>query len=182
MLYDAFFLHTRAHSRRYGVKGHNIFYEGIEGGPYGTVSKDLTATIPSIFRQGDSHKLRIHAHNCVELALKKWGSKGNYRAMNAEHKIRSVWRGGIKFHSFLSESASGWTLTWSRFRITPAIDYIKHFVLLDFDLPEISSDKVARAFFVSLCKFYNLLFLPNWTTAHRFVICVMCVLRVVGAW
>jgi len=157
-----------ASAKSYGVKGHNIFYEGIQGAPYGPVPGDPNATIPEFFRQGDAHKLKTHAQNCLDLALKKWKSSSIFFAiMEAEHRIRNTWRGGIKFYSFITRSSSGWTSHCNRFRISPAVDYMKHFLLLDFDLPAIQSDKVARSFFVSMAKFYHLLTLPNWTFAHE---------------
>jgi len=157
----------KAASRSCGAKGHNLFYEGFKGAPYGPVPADPTATIPQFFRQGGSHKLRIHAQNCIELALGKWKSREFFEAMNAEHSIRTMWRGGVKFYSFIGLSSSGWTTVWSRFRINPAIDYVKNFLLLDFDLPTIVSDKVARSFFVSMYKFYHLLTTPDWTAVHE---------------
>lgn len=80
-----------------GIKGHSIFYEGFSGLPYGPVPPDNDATIPQIFRQGDSHKLRIHAQICLELALKKWRSRDFFDAMDVEHRIRTTCPGkGLK--------------------------------------------------------------------------------------
>jgi len=91
-----------------GAKGHNIFYEGVQGPPHGPVPADPDATIPQMFRQGDSHKLRIHAHNCLELALLKWKSREFYSSMVVEHKIRTTWRGGGQIPLISCEDLYWW--------------------------------------------------------------------------
>ena len=158
----------KATAQSCGAKGHNLFYEGVRGLPYGPVPGDRDATIPEMFRQGDPHKLRIHAHNCLVLALRLFMDRDSFLTMEVNHSIRILWRGGIQFYSYLTKNAAGtYSQSWSRFRITPAIHYILYWLLLDFDLPGIVEDKVAHAFFVLMYKFYHLLSLPNWSSVHE---------------
>ena len=129
------------------------------------VLPDPSATMQCFFRLGDSHKLRIHAKNCLELALKKWGRRPILDKMAAEHSLRKDWRNAPRCYSFLSWKSDPprWITKWSRFRISPAIFYIEHWFLADFNIESVRNDWVAVEFVTSMTKFYHLLRFEKWT-------------------
>ena len=147
--------------QQYGAKGKNVFYTGCTT-KWGLAPENRDATLPWMYRQGCEHKQRIHAKNILELCLNEWKGDGTFwKHIFAEHNVRQMWRGSVTFYSFFTTTGSGLVPAWSRFRIRPAIDYILNWILVDFDVPAITNNRVAKLFFVCLYKFYKMLEFPG---------------------
>jgi hypothetical protein len=162
-------------AKEQGTWGHHCFGLGN-----GLVSN----AIPNCFQDGYNHKCRIHQQNMIELAFNLW--RGLFPHVHGLHKLRLATIGAVRFQSFIRVNTSDvYKLGFSTFRIKNAITYAgiylinlsvsvilinfvsENWSLVDFAIPEIENDWLARVWLVNWTKFIRMQTLPKWCPADK---------------
>merc|ERR1719162_2376522 len=144
-------------------------YQGVPASAYGNIPPDPQASLTRLFRPGDAHKLKIHAKNQIELLFRRFPSL--FDTIPTLHLMAVTPRGVDKHNTFCAYDIRNGrhNLTFARFRIMQAVQYVQTRLLVDMAIPEIENDVTVSIYIVSMYKFFHVLEMNDWSPTMKLI-------------